>query len=235
MSQKNTIIYLSTGFYSPSDAARLVRVSPARIRGWVEGYNGVTTKPIITNQIDRVDDRIALSFVNLIESLFIAQFSRHGIHVRSLRAMADEAKKLFNNPHPFATQHVFRTDGQTVFAEIIETVGDKKLTKLYNLKQHNFAFRDMLIEAFHEQVVYGPEGYAHLWYPRKKRYPNVLINPHVAFGKPVMKDSGIPTVTLYDAYFAEHKDADEVAKWYKTTAESVREAVNFERHLAKAA
>lgn len=192
-------------------------------------------EPIIANQIARIDGRIALSFINLIESLFIAQFSKKGIHVRAIRAMAEEAKRLFKNPHPFATEHVFRSDGQTIFAEIIETIGDKKLTRLYNLKRHNYAFLELLKGKFHEKVVYGPEGYAHLWYPRKRQFPNVLLNPSVAFGRPVMQDSGIPTETLYDAFLAENKDANAVAKWHKTTADSVREAVNFERILARAA
>lgn len=231
----NNVSYLESGIYTPREAARLIGVSPNKIRGWVQGYPNTQADPIISNQLGKVDHTIALSFVNLIEALFIAQFSKHGIHVRSIRAMAEEAKNLLRSPHPFASEHIFKTDGKRIFAQIVTNIGDKKLTKLYDLKTHNWSFKEVLEKEFKQHVVYGPHGYAHLWYPKKKNFPNVLINPNVAFGQPVMAQSGIPTVTLYDSYYAEDKDAETVAKLFETTADSVQEAVRFERNLAKAA
>jgi uncharacterized protein (DUF433 family) len=224
--------YVEKGVYSISDAARLIDMPQARLRRWVTGDpHGQEVPPLIMSDLRQIGRQVALSFVNLVEALFISRFAAFGVHVRSIRMMAEEAQQFLNTPHPFATDILFKTDGKKIFACVERNNPDDR--GLYDLKRHNWAIERVVGPGLKEAVVYGPQKLAHIWYPRRKLAPHVLLNPVAAFGQPVLADSGVPTRALYDAFLAEDKDPAAVASWYDVSLSRVREAVRFERGLLK--
>jgi len=219
---------LSKGIYSIPQASKLLDVSPERLRFWVCGRRTMQASPIIKSELEPIDHQIALSFINLIEIKFINAFSKYGVKVRSIRYMAEEARRVLDHPHPFATDMIFRTDGRKIFIETAEKTGDKKL---YDLKGKNWGIYDILMDALKKDVIYGPSGLAERWYPRREAAPNIIVHPKVAFGQPALEESGVPSEALYDSYVAEDEDVDSVARWYAVPAKQVKEAVNFQIKL----
>lgn len=230
--------YLHTGVYTVSDAARLIGVPTHRVRRWLCGDpHDYRVGPLIKNELPVIEESIAMSFVNLIEALFIARFAEYGVHVRSIRAMAEEAKEFIleqygeDTDHPFATDILFKTDGRDICAEVAKKHND---IRLYSLRKHNYALEPIIGPSLKEAVSY--KGlHAHRWYPHKKKAPHVVVNPTASFGQPVLDDSGIPTRVLYDAYLAEEQNESVVAKWFEITKQRVREAVRFEMLVTQAA
>ena len=222
---------LEQGLYTVGDAARLLRVNPRKIRGWVSGYAQTKAAPIISNDIGWLEGALAFSFTNLMEMRFIQHFAALNVRVASIRAMAEEAVRILKHPHPFATETVFHTDGRKIFADIADVTGDRRL---YDLRAKNWAMLEVIQQSLHEGVSYNPSGEAISWRPRTE-FRDVIIHPTVAFGQPTIRDTGIPTRTLYEAFQAEEEDFDTVAKWYDLPAACVREAVRFELQLAMAA
>jgi uncharacterized protein (DUF433 family) len=90
------------------------------------------------------------------------------------------------------------------------------------------------LESLKEDVVYDPTGLARVWYPRPGTAPNVIVHPKLAFGRPVLKKSRVPTHTLDNAVRAEG-NIRIVARWFEIAEREVREAVAFEAELRKAA
>jgi uncharacterized protein (DUF433 family) len=222
---------ISTGIYTIQDASRLLEVSSHCLRGWVSGYHGMVSDPLIKSEISTLEDRIAISFVNLIEARFVATFSKYGVDVRSIRFMAEEARRVLNHSHPFATETIFKTDGKIIFIQAAEETGDPKL---YDLKKKNFAIHDVLAAEFKKGVVYSNGGIVESWYPRKESAPNVIVHPGMAFGQPVIKKYGVPTKALFDAFTAEDGSYESVAHWFDVSEEDVKEAVRFEVSLPSA-
>jgi len=218
--------YLDAGIYTFPEVAGLVGATQPQVRGWATGYPGSKSEPIIRGEFKRLSWRITLSFKNLIEALFIKCFADEGFSVQAIRAMAEEARRVYEDPHPFARDILFRTDGKAIFAQVFNDVANNEL---YNLRNHNFAFEDIMEPFLKQPPEYGPDGYAHIWYPRKEDAPHVLLNPAYAFGKPVMEESGIPVRTLSDAVRAEDGDFRKVARWYETSEDEVKEALRFEQ------
>lgn len=220
-----------TGIYSVSDAAKLLSVPPQKVRGWVAGYSRTKGQPIIRNELERLGDKIAFSFTNLIEARFIKYFSDAGIHLNSLRVIAEEARDLLNSQHPFATKTIFKTDGKKVFAIAYDKTSDPKL---YDLQRKNWALHEILKDAFIDGVSYDVEGQANTWTPRIHDAPNVELNPKVAFGQPTLKGLGVPTAALFDAFMSSDNETYEsVGHWYDVPAALVEEAVRFEAKLAQ--
>lgn len=221
---------LSSGIYSIPQAAMLLDIHPARLRGWVCGHQGAKGRPLIRTQLPRVDHRIALSFVNLIEAKFIATFASKGLSVLSMRYMAEEAERFLSDPHPFATDWIFKTDGKRIYVEAMERANDPCL---YDLKGHNFAMHGVLAREFVDGVEFSANGLADAWFPRKEIAPSVLVSPKVSFGAPALATTGVPTEALKAAYLAEDRDAEAVARWFEVPVEEVLEAVRFEANLKR--
>lgn len=222
---------MTSGIYTVSEAAFLVGATQQQIRGWVSGYPRRKLPPLIQNELGTLDDRIALSFTNLMELRFIAFFVNAGVHVWHIRAIMDDVRDLLNHPHPFATQQVFRTDGRKIVAEI----GFKHSGKqIYDLRSKNYEMRSVVLETLKDDVIYDAEGVARAWYPRRHFAPNVIMHPRFAFGHPILRDSRIPTRALASAVAAEGS-VRSVAEWYEVPESQVREAVWFETALRKAA
>lgn len=219
---------LSTGIYSIPQAARLLGVPQYRVRGWVRGYYHMVADPIVQSELPTLGNRLAFTFVNLIEMRFIAAFSKYGVQVRSIRHMAVEAKRILNHPHPFATNMIFRTDGRGIFIESAELSGDPAL---YDLRKKNWAMHPVLSGALKKDVLYSEAGVANAWYPKKELAPEVIVHPKIAFGQPALDDSGIPTEALFDAFLAERKNYSRVARWFGLPVRRVKEAVMFESEL----
>ena len=222
---------LKTGIYTVSEAAYLIGVSKFKIRGWVTGYPKSKRPPIIDNELGWVDGRVAFSFTNLMEIRFIAFFEKAGVHFWHIRSIMQQVKEELEHPHPFATNIVFRTDGRKIIEQIAAKEG---VTHFYDLRSRNYEMREVVAETLMDDIVFDPTGLARSWYPRRKIAPNVIVHPSFSFGRPILKDSRIPTRTISNALRAQRK-VRVVAEWFEVPESQVREAEIFETDLRKAA
>ncbi len=221
---------LETGIFIIPEAAGLVGVSQRVVRIWVDGHKG-KQEPVIENELGRVDGKLAISFANLMELQFVAFFTRAGVQLREIRAIMHDVRRLLKNPHPFATNTVFLTDGRKIVAKIARNNG---VEDIYDLKSKNYEMKDIVLHSLKKDVVYDPDGNARIWYPRRALSPNVIVNPRRSFGRPILKDSNIPTSAIAN-YFAVEKNAKIVSLMFEVPERQVCEAVEFEALLRKAA
>jgi uncharacterized protein (DUF433 family)/DNA-binding transcriptional MerR regulator len=220
----------SAGIYTVSETAELIGVSQRRVRGWITGYGSTRMPPLIENELGWVGNRVAFSFTNLMEMKFVAFFENAGIKLGHIRAIMSEVRVALDHRHPFASKTVFRTDRRKIVAEIAK----KRTGKLiYDLKTKNYEMRTVMLDTLMDDVHYDADGMARWWYPRQHAAPNVFVHPKIAFGRPVLRDSNIPTRTIAEAVKAEG-DVSTVAQWYDLSQKQVREAVKFETILRPA-
>ncbi|RUQ65163.1 DUF433 domain-containing protein [Azospirillum doebereinerae] len=221
---------LETGIFTVAEAAELVGVSERKIRGWIAGYpNGAA--PILKNDLGWLDGHLAFSFSNLMELRFIAFFNDAGVKVREIRNIMNEARNTIAHPHPFATDIVFKTDGKKIVAEIAKNNG---IQDIYDLKTKNYEMQMIVLASLKDEVIFDPNGDAMAWYPRPKIAPNVIVHPRFSFGKPILKDSRIPTRTIAEAVKVEGSQKS-VAEIYEISERRVSEAVRFETKVREAA
>ena len=221
---------IEAGIYTIPEAAELVNAPQPAVRVWVEGHTG-KQDPVIDNQLGRVGGKTAVSFANLMELRFIARFVAAGVHLREIRKIMREASETLKHPHPFATRTIFKTDGKKIVAEIARRYG---LELIYDLKTRNYEMPTVVMKTFKEDVIFDPNGEMAAWRPRAKIAPNVIVHPRIAFGRPVLDRSHIPTATLAKAMKVEGSERF-VADIFEVPKAHVRQAVQFEKELRKAA
>lgn len=218
---------LLSGYFSISDAAHLLNVSPASVRGWLNGYSGTAAGPVIDRDFEGTR---AVSFLDLMELRFIAFFRDQKISMKTLRHASQRAREDWNVSHPLALSSAkYVTDRKKIFAVSAEDTGDAKAFDLATGQHEMWLTIERSVE---KGVTFDPKTHlATLWKPRPGEFPGVIIDPRIAFGKPVVEGTGVPTETLYRQWRAEGF-ADRVADWYDVPEAAVKTAIEYELRAA---
>ncbi len=221
--------FTDIGLYTVPMASRLISAQPTKIRSWVDGYSNSDASPIIKRQIPRVAGKTVLGFLDLIEARFVNHFHTLGFSPQTIRKVAERLRARYDVEHPFAMDNRFRTDGRAIFMEFAETETERRVLNLMN---DNFEMKEIIEQSLFDSVFYAND-LAQSWQPLNTT-PLIIVNPRIAFGRPVVRDIGIPTETLYKSFLAEG-DLNETADDYEVDTEAVKQAVQFEQELRQRA
>jgi uncharacterized protein (DUF433 family) len=219
---------LFAGFYSVSDAARLLSMQKGKARDWLNG-RGANKQGVM---IDRdFPDTPTLSFLDLMEMRFIEYFRRQGVSMQTLRKASEKARMDWDAKHPFALSKAqYLTDRRNIFAQVAEQEGDEAT---WNLATGQMEMWELIEAAIAKGIVFdATTDLASLWKPRQADFPSVVLDPKRAFGKPIVEAGGVPTSALVRQWRAERGDARRVAKWFDIEESEVAQAVEFEMIFA---
>lgn len=222
------------GVYSLSEAARLVKKPSAWVRRAVQGYEFSGRKgqrgsspPLFRGQYAPVGGIINLSFLDLIELVFVRDFLEHGVSWPVIRRAAEVAAEWFRETeHPFCVKR-FATDGSSIFA--IAERQEGKGEQMLDVPQRQHVFAE-ITTPFIKQLEYSAAGDLLRWFPMGMDRP-VVLDPRLSFGAPIVAGYGVPTATLYAALQAGESE-DSIAEWYELPQDVVHAALDYERSLA---
>lgn len=228
--QHENVVPLGVGYYTAPEAARLLKIPVRNIQRWLGGYaykhKGKTlhSAPLWVPELPANENKIELSFRDLIELRFVDGFVKAGLGLKTIRNCLEYARDLVEDEHPFSTQR-FQTDGKTIFLDSVRT--DNGESELLDLKKRQFAIKQVIERTFKDLVI---DDHAVVrWRPFKGK-DSIVIDPKRAFGQPITADFGVPTIALADAVRAEGS-LDRVSRLYEVPLAVVRDAISFEETL----
>lgn len=216
--------------YRLPEAAHYLHIPRATLRSWVVGRAYPTSsgsrlfRPVIALPDPH---QTVLSFVNLVEAHVLEAIRRqHGISLEKIRVAIEYLRKNFAPSHPLA-DHRFETDGLNLFVE--------KFGQLINItKSGQLAMREVL-QQYLRRIEHDQNGFAVRLYPFTRtdlaQAPKlVVIDPGVAFGRPVLKGTGIPTATIAERYKA-GESVEQLTGDYSRSRLEIEEAIRCELQL----
>lgn len=214
------------------DAARLTRISTGKIRRWLKGYDFKSgqrihhSDAVWKGELAPIENKLALSFRDLLELRFVDAFIRAGVSWRTMRRAHAKAQDELRMHHPFCSNRI-ATDGKNILLRQGEEDSDEALINLVNNQRE---FR-RIVQDFLKELEFS--GSDIIWYPLGKNR-QIVIDPRRNFGQPTVTKSGVPAATLARSVKA-NCSQEIVARWYEVHPDEVRDAVEFEEALAKAA
>ena len=223
---------INTGLYTVPEAARLTRVSVGKIRRWLKGYRFKSgdsihhSNAVWQGELRPVENKLALSFRDLLELRFVDAFIRAGVSWRTMRRAHQKAQRELKTTHPFCSNRI-ATDGKNILLRQGEEDSDEVLIDLVNNQRE---FR-RIVQDFLKGLEFS--GSDIIWYPLGKQR-QIVIDPKRNFGQPTVARSGVPSQVLARSVKA-NASSDLVAKWFEVQPEEIRDAVDFEESLARAA
>jgi uncharacterized protein (DUF433 family) len=220
---------LSAGLYSVPEAARLLGEQTRTIRRWAFGYRrrGRYYDPAIFPDAADWKGPSVLTFLDLVELLFIQGCLKAGVSWPKVRAAAETAARLLRNePHPFALKKWF-ADPAGVYLMLGERDGEDSLVEVAGDAQ--VAMREAL-SPYLDQLDFDMRGVAERWFPLGPTEP-ILVDPRRAFGAPIVQEGGIRTDVLAGMHDAGDSFAA-ISAWFEVEEHEVRAAVAYEHRKA---
>jgi uncharacterized protein (DUF433 family) len=216
--------------YRLADAAKYLNIAQPTLRSWIKGrYYNVKGGRKFFKPIFHLPDPETplLSYTNLVEAYVLSSLrQRHKIDLDKIRIAIRSLERDFDSKHPLA-EHRFETYGKDVFVQQYGQLVDVG-------RDGQLAWRQLL-DAYLMRVEYDPSGKAAKLYPYIRldgtdQPKNVVINPYVSFGKPVIVGTGLPTRVVAERYKAGDKIPD-LARDYGRKEEEIDDAIRYELRL----
>jgi len=216
--------------YGIPEAAGYLRLPVSTLRAWLLGqrYRVGEQPKFFKPVIDIADRERQLSFINLVEAFVLAGIRReHEIPLPKVRKAVDYLRRTFNTTRPLAHEQ-FETDGIDLFVE--------KMGSLIGATQEGqIQMRDIIRDRL-ERVHRDPKGVPEkiVLFParrEKTESADVVIDPRLSFGRPVLDRFGVRTAILAERFDA-GDDIDVLAREYSAPPEAIQNAIRCERRAA---
>lgn len=213
--------------YSVAQAARLARTSPQTVRRWLLGYGapGHSLAPVLGRDRSQSGQPLSLSFLELIEIIVVARFRQGSRGTRPvpldrLRQAHAYARERFGLPYPFASLRLREWGGHILHEFDAANPGTSTLA----LDRHGQWVLPYLVDSEIEHVDY--EGlWAQRWFPAGREIP-LVVDPHLAGGRPTILGTGV-TVDTIRQRFAAGESIEFLAQDFEVPSSAIEQALRF--------
>jgi len=220
--------------YRASEASAILGIPKATILAWCfgQGYVRQDGTPKSFTPLVRpasVPSR-ALSFKNLCELHVLGVIRRHhGIRMPVVRKSLDYVEKHLHTKSPLVAEQ-FLTNGVDLFIE--------KATELLNVSRNGqLALRGQFADAL-ARIQRGPNGSVVRLFPYSRigtssgaQPQAIMVDPTIAFGRPVLVGAGVTTEVIKDRFLA-GDSLSEMANDYRVSEDEIAEALRFGQRQA---
>jgi uncharacterized protein (DUF433 family) len=228
MAKRSARTILSTPAYPFIEAAHYLNIPLSTLRAWCLGQglrsDGRTRRfqPLI--RLD-ANDRRSLSFLNLVEAHVLAAIRRqHHVPLPKVRQALVYVSKKLGTDRPLAEAE-FQPDGVDLFLE--------KLGSLINVTREGQMEMADLIRDHLKRIERDKQGIPIRLFlftrnddSRDQPSP-VVVDPRIAFGRPVLAGRAVPTAILADRFKA-GDTLIQLAEDYDTSPQEIEEALRCE-------
>jgi len=192
------------------------------LRAWLLGQKGFRSVIDIADRNDR-----QMSFINLVEAFVLSAIRRrHSVPLPKVRKAVEYLRRAFKTPRPLADEQ-FATDGVHLFVE--------KFGALIGATQEGqVQLREVILDRL-KYVLRDPKGVPEkiVLFPGQgaAKRGDVVIDPRLSFGRPVIDGIGVRTSVLTQRFRA-GDSVDELAREYSAAPEAVQNAIRCELRAA---
>jgi uncharacterized protein (DUF433 family) len=216
------------GAYTLTEAARYTRLPVATLRSWVLGREYPTTEgggrfpPLIRPASRRPP---LLSFSNLVEAHVLRSLrTEHGVSVKALRKALAYAEKALDIDRLLLRAEL-RTEAGKIFLD--------RYGELIELSASGQLAMRRLLQVYLKRVEWDSSKFPVRLYPfvfadEPSEEHSIVIDPRIAFGRPVLLRKGVSTSAIADRIDA-GETVEDLAADYDLDASEIEQAALYER------
>lgn len=209
--------------YTVPEAAGYLKMPAPTLRSWVQAIDR-SDAPRHNRSGPLIDPAckspLRLSFNNLVECHTLrALRTRHGVSIKSALVAMETARKVCHTQRLLLSDRL-RTDAGEVFLD--------KYGELVNLTKSGQIAMKAILAGLLKSIDRDEFSLPKRLYPVSDESKVIVIDPHVAFGRPVISRCGISTGAIVARLDANEMEED-IANDYELTLDDVRQAAIYER------
>ena len=214
--------------YPLTEAARYLHAKPSTLHAWLHGRAYRVGQERRWSKAVLASDRSKgepLSFLDLVEAhVLLSIRNGYGIPLKRFRTAMEYLREVGGDLH-FLAHRDFYHDRRDLFVKL-----DDKLVSLSERGQ--LVDKEIIAEGL-KQLVYGNDGYATRFFPRRgsERQESIVLDPAINFGHPCLVRIGVGVEAISTRFMTGEKITD-LAADYGATADEIEEAIRWHECLA---
>ncbi|HEY5173616.1 MAG TPA: DUF433 domain-containing protein [Acidimicrobiia bacterium] len=216
---------LSRAIFTLPEAAGYLDVPKSTIHAWARPAAG---KPLIT-VFPRRGAQATVPFIGFAEAYVLTVFRCTGVPLQQIRPAVDALSRNIGLEHALASKRLY-TDGAEVLYDYANERNEDDLLELVVVRtgQHQFS---EIVRDYLKRITYGSDGWAtRVRLPSYQR-AEVVVDPTMAFGLPLVVHGGARVEDLVDRFVAGDSVAD-IAYDFDVPPEEVEDVIRVATRTA---
>lgn len=205
---------VSVPLYALAEVAQYLDVPYSTLQSWVRPPGG--RAPLVSS-FRQQGREASIPFIGLAEAFVLQAARRAGVPRRRIRPGVEAVKEQLGLEHALGT-NVLYTDGAELLVKYAAQDDDLEVAR-NRQRQLTETVRDQL-----QLLTYGSDGYAERLELPQFQAVGVIVDPDVAFGYPVVKESGTRVGDVLDRFWA-GESLHDIAYDFGLTEEAVEALV----------
>lgn len=197
----------------------------SNIQRWARPEPG--KKPLITT-LKRRGGQATVPFIGFAEAYVLASFRRAGVPLQRIRPAVERISREIGVEHALASERLF-TDGAEVLFDYAEEHGGEEWS-LVVVRNQQRQFTD-LVKEYLQRIDYGGDGWATSVQLPAYQHADVIVDPSVAFGMPLLVHGGARVEDLVDRFQAGDSVAD-IAADFEVPPEEAEDVIRVATRAA---
>jgi len=207
--------------FSFGDAAKFLGGSERTLRDWAHPRGD--REPVITSFETRGRQPV-LPFIGFAEAYVLLSLRKVGLPLQRIRPAVRELKSTIGLDHALASRNLY-TDGAEVLYHYADDEND-----LTVVRSGQRLFRQM-IESYLKRIHYGADGWADRLELPDYGHATVIVDPRMAFGRPLVQSGGARVQDIVDRFNA-GESIDSLAEDFRVPAEDIEDVLRVETRSA---
>jgi uncharacterized protein (DUF433 family) len=185
------------------ETASYLGLPSSTLQSWARP-SGIS-KPIITCFPTRGREA-TVPFIGFAEAYVLSAFRRVGVPMQRIRPAVEVLSSGIGVEHALASKRLY-TDGAEVLYDYASSEHDEDLRGLTVVRTGQRQFAE-IVRDYLKRITYGDDGWASRVRLPAYRHAQVIVDPHRAFGMPLVLHGGARVEDLVDRFVAGDSLAD---------------------------
>jgi len=216
---------LSRAIFTLREAAGYLDVPKSTIHAWARPATG---EPLIT-VFPRRGAQATVPFIGFAEAYVLAAFRRAGVPLQRIRPAVDALAQNIGLEHALASKRLY-TDGAEVLYDYAAERDEDDLLELVVVRTGQYQFSEV-VRDYLKRITYGSDGWASRVRLPSYQRADVVVDPRVAFGLPLVVHGGARVEDLVDRFVAGDTLAD-IAFDFDVPPEEVEDVIRVATRTA---
>lgn len=217
---------VASAIFTLRETAAYLGVPKSTVHWWARSQG--PQHPLITCFPSR-GRQATVPFVGFAEAFVLSSFRRAGVPLQRIRPAVEVLEKEIGVEHALASKRLY-TDGAEVLFDYANKSGEREVGELTVVRTQQRQFTGV-VKDYLKRIHYGGDGWADSVRLPTYEHAEVVVDPRVAFGLPLVVAGGARVEDLVDRFQA-GDSVSEIATDFSVPADQVEDVIRVATRAA---
>jgi uncharacterized protein (DUF433 family) len=217
---------LAHALFTLRETAAYLGVPRSTVHWWARSQD--SKHPLITC-FPSQGRQATVPFIGFAEAFVLSSFRRAGVPLQRIRPAVEVLEKEIGAAHALASKRLY-TDGAEVLFDYANKSGEREVMELTVVRTQQRQFSGV-VKDYLRRIHYGGDGWADSVRLPTYQHAEVIVDPRVAFGLPLVVHGGARVEDLVDRFQA-GDSVNEIAADFSVPPDEVEDVIRVATRAA---